>query len=179
MISGNSVKQSSYISTKKTIVSVGSRRALADLSNSEKPSTCLASKNLSRKLSLVDGEHNACKPTSPSGANTSVLVEFSNSGKPSTLLASTKNHSSKWSTENGEIKVPKPVSSVPGGINVPKPTSSQAPEKHQFNGRGKVNGWKGLNKHFEYRKLVSASRFKDKSYPEACLCFRWTIPTQS
>lgn len=36
------------------------------------------------------------------------------------------------------------MSSVPGGINVPKPTSSQAPEKHQFNGRGKVNGWKGL-----------------------------------
>ncbi|KAL4603790.1 hypothetical protein ACB092_10G149200 [Castanea dentata] len=101
------------VSRKKT-ASVGSQRELAELSNSAKPSTCLALKNHSNKLVAVDGEHNVCKLTSPSGGKIEALIEFPNSGKPSTLKASKKNHTDKLSINNREIDISKPISSVQG-----------------------------------------------------------------
>ncbi|XP_065623483.1 uncharacterized protein LOC136064937 [Quercus suber] len=122
------------VSRKKT-ASVGSQRALADLSNSAKPSTCLALKNHSNKLVAVGGargEHNVCKLTSPSGGKIKVLIEFPNSEKPSTLKASKKNHTGKLSIDNREIDVSTPVSSVQGEVNVIEPTISQSTKSHQF-----------------------------------------------
>lgn len=129
---GDSITQSTSV---KKIVSVGSRRALADLSNSAKPSTCLASKNHSNKLVATDGEHNVCKPTSPSGGKIKVLIEVPNTGKPSTLRASKKNHKKKLSTENREIDV---------DINIHKSTISQSSKNHQVITQGKENGRKAL-----------------------------------
>lgn len=111
---------------------MGSQRALADLSNSAKPSTCLALKNHSNKLVAVGGEHNVCKLTSPSGGKIKVLIEFPNSEKPSTLKASKKNHTDKLSIDNREIDVSKPISSVQGAVNVFEPTINQSTKSHQF-----------------------------------------------
>ena len=111
---------------------MGSQRALADLSNSAKPSTCLALKNHSNKLAAFGGEHNVCKLTSPSGGKIKVLIELTNSEKPSTLTASKKNYTDKLSIDNREIDVSKPISSVQGEVNVIEPTISQSTKSHQF-----------------------------------------------
>ncbi|XP_018829051.1 uncharacterized protein LOC108997301 isoform X1 [Juglans regia] len=139
---GDSVIKSTNVYKKKT-VSVGSRRALADLSNSAKPSTCLPSKNHSLKLGAVDAEHGVCKPTYISGGKINVLSEL-NSGKPSMLQASKKKHLNKLSTNNEETNVSNPRSPVKGVINVLNPTACQELKNHQFNAQGKVNGRKAL-----------------------------------
>ncbi|KAG2677208.1 hypothetical protein I3760_12G088400 [Carya illinoinensis] len=140
---GDSVIKSTNVYKKKT-VSVGSRRALADLSNSANPSTCLPSKNHSFKLGAVDAEHSVCKPTYISGGKINVHSEFPNSGKPSMPQASKKKHLNKLRTNKEETNVSKPRSPVKGEINVLNPTTCQGLKNHQFNVQGKVNGRKAL-----------------------------------
>lgn len=152
-ISGDSVLQGTNVSKRKT-VSVGSRRALADLSNSAKPSTCLPSKNHSLKLGVVDAVHGVCKPTYISGGKINVLGEFPNSRKPSTLQASKKKHLNKCSANNEETAVSKPRSPVKEEIKVLNPTACQELKNHQFNARGKVNGRKALS-NISNREILS------------------------